>query len=81
VAGQAAVGETQADDFFRAECAVVQAAEERGQIWPDPGYGGEQGLDLPGLATTLGLMAMATFGTCQLTWSPGLESSSPASTA
>jgi hypothetical protein len=48
VSGQVAVGETQGDGFFRAQRAVVQAAEERREVRSDPGYGGEQGLGLPG---------------------------------
>jgi len=81
MAGEVAVGSAQGDGFFRTQRGVVQAAEERCQVWPDPSYGGEQGLGLRGLATTFGSTVVAAFGACQVIESAGLEVSSPASTA
>jgi hypothetical protein len=48
VVGEVAVGLEEGDGFFGAQCGVVEAGEERGQVGAELVDGAEKGVDLFG---------------------------------
>ena len=75
--GQVAVLQAQGDGLFRAPRAVIETAEECGQVGPDPGYGGEQGLGLHAAGHDVRVYGGGGLRGLPADLVGGLESSSP----